>query len=134
MANRISLTEQKKSAFLIYLEASGIVTYACKQIGVTPSTLYDHKGKDPEFSAAWDLAVEAAVDVLEMEARRRASQGVERGVFYQGIKVDTEQHYSDNLLMFLLKGRRPVEFGPGLEGGGGLEQEVEGFDYEDVDT
>jgi len=129
---RTVLTKEKRETFLILLAVSGVVSYACSGIGIARQTAYDHKGKDEEFSDRWDAAVEDATNALEMEARRRAIDGIGKGVYYQGIRVDTEKVYSDNLLMFLLKGRRPAEFGPGDDGGGGPENEVEGFDYEDV--
>ena len=51
-----------------------------------------------------------ATDTLEMEARRRASLGVEEPVYYQGQVVGYVRKYSDVLLMFLLKAQRPEKF------------------------
>ena len=42
--------------------------------------------------------------VLEPEAIRRAVEGVEKAVYYQGEPVGTVREYSDTLLIFLLKG------------------------------
>ena len=50
------------------------------------------------------------MDRLENAARKRAEFGVERPVFQHGAEVGTVTDYSDNLLMFLLKGRRPEVF------------------------
>ena len=47
---------------------------------------------------------------LEDEARRRALQGVEKPVFREGRQVGTVTEYSDTLLIFLLKARRPEKF------------------------
>lgn len=71
---------------------------------------YDLRDASEPFAAAWDEAVEAGTDCLEQEARRRAVEGVPKGVYHQGQRVDTEQQYSDGLLQFLLNGRRPEKY------------------------
>ena len=50
------------------------------------------------------------MDDLELEARRRAVEGTERPVFYQGGEVGYVREYSDTLLIFLLKAHRPNKF------------------------
>ena len=50
------------------------------------------------------------MDELEAEARRRAVQGVRQPVFHQGKVVGHIRKYSDLLLIFLLKHRRPEIF------------------------
>ena len=62
---------------------------------------------DPDFAAAWQDALEEAVDWLELEALRRAVEGTEENWFSKGEIVGTITRYSDSLLMFLLKARRP---------------------------
>ncbi len=66
--------------------------------------------EDLEYADAFDEAKEEAVDVLEMEARRRAVEGIDRPVFYQGKKVGSVRSYSDTLLIFLLKGAMPEKY------------------------
>jgi hypothetical protein len=58
----------------------------------------------------WDDAIEAGADVLEAEAWRRAVEGVERPIVSGGKVVTTVREYSDTLLIFLLKGRRPEKY------------------------
>lgn len=48
--------------------------------------------------------------VLEDEAIRRAVEGAEKGVFYQGNKCGTEIVHSDGLMMFLLRGADPEKY------------------------
>jgi hypothetical protein len=67
--------------------------------------------EDKTFQRRYKLAQEDAADLLEKEARRRAVDGVEKGVYFKGEKCDTEVQYSDSLMMFLLKGRRRDVFG-----------------------
>ena len=72
---------------------------------------YLWRGEDPEFEDQWDEAIEAAADVLEAEARRRAVDGIEvRHYDRDGKLVSTEHKYSDTLLIFLLKGVRPNKY------------------------
>lgn len=49
-------------------------------------------------------------DALEDEAIRRASQGTLKPVFYQGVQCGEVREYSDTLMMFMLKARRPERF------------------------
>ena len=127
-------TAEKKAAFLIMLEATGLVATSCRSVCITRRTAYNHKGSDEFFSLAWDEAIEASIDALEVEARRRATAGVEEDVYYQGKRIGGKRHHSDNLMMFLLKGKRSefVQDNGRGDGGGGDEAEVDSFDYEDV--
>ena len=59
------------------------------------------------FAADWERVVELATEDLEKEVRRRAYQGVEEPVFYQGEICGHIQKYSDTLLMFAVKARKP---------------------------
>ena len=72
--------------------------------------MYHYRQTDEEFGAAWDEALEEGTDRLEDEARRRAVEGCEENVYYQGKIIDTKRNYSDTLLIFLLKGRRPEKY------------------------
>ncbi len=49
-----------------------------------------------------------------LEAVRRAVEGTEKPVYQQGRLVGHVQEYSDTLLIFLLKGRRPEKYGEKL--------------------
>ncbi len=65
-------------------------------------------------------------DALEDEAMRRAIDGVEKPVFRGGEVVGHVRDYSDSMLMFLLKSRKPEVFG-----GKGISEATEsGVDFE----
>lgn len=70
--------------FLNALREHGVVAQACRDAGVTSSVVYNRRREDADFAAAWDNALEDACDALELEARRRAVQGVEEPVVHQG--------------------------------------------------
>jgi hypothetical protein len=82
-------------------------------------------------SEAWDDAVEVGTQRLEDEAIRRATEGWEEPVYQRGELVGHVRRYSDALLMFLLRGRRPEVYGERRQrvevtGAGGGPIELEG--------
>lgn len=85
----------------------GFVSKACEVVVVSRQAVYGWRQSDPEFAADWDRAVELATEDLEREVRRRALHGVEEPVFYQGEVCGTIRKYSDSLLMFAIKARKP---------------------------
>lgn len=103
-------TDEKRRRFLDALGEGLSVAAACEAAITTRRTAYNHRNADKAFAEAWDAALEAGTDKLEDEAKRRAHDGVEEPVHYQGVRVDTVRKYSDTLLIFLLKGRRPEKY------------------------
>jgi hypothetical protein len=92
------------------LERTGVVAYACEQADVDRLTVYKERQRNEEFALAWADSEERGTELLEAEARRRAAIGVDRPVFYKGKEVGQVREYSDQLLMFLLRARRPEVF------------------------
>jgi len=86
------------------------VSYAIQTLGLGRRASYTLKEKSPTFAREWAEAIKAGTDFLEDEARRRAVEGVTKPVFYKGLECGSVQEYSDGLLQFLLKGRRPEKF------------------------
>jgi hypothetical protein len=76
-------------AFLAALRNSANVRASCQAAGVAREHAYRYRKTHPGFARQWKGALEDACDVLEAEARKRASSG------------------SDLLLIFLLKAHRP---------------------------
>ena len=102
---------QKQKAFLAAFRETGNVRLACKAAKVSRSRHYQWRKEDVEYHEAFDLAKEEAADVLEAEAYRRAVEGVEKQAgWYKGVAGGIVREYSDNLLMFLLKGIRPEKY------------------------
>ena len=96
-----------RQAFLDSLRVTGNVSAAARLVGKARASLYRMRRNDPDFAAAWQDALEEAVDWLELEALRRTVEGTEENRFSKGEVVGTITRYSDSLLMFLLKARRP---------------------------
>ena len=113
----LKFTKERKEAFLQALADTGIVSSAAGVAGITRARVYQVRQQDPAFAVAWDEAEEAAADALEAEAWRRAVVGVPEPLVSAGkvVRDDDGQplairRYSDNLLIALLKARRPEKF------------------------
>lgn len=122
------LRKSKQGAFIELLRNNGgHVSDAAKAIGVVRSTVYLWRDKNEGFAATWDDAVEEGTDRLEQEAFRRAHDGTVEPVYYQGKLVKEHEldetgaptgrtvnagvrKYSDTLMIFLLKARRPEKY------------------------
>lgn len=93
--------------FLAALEETKLVTEACKVAGVGRSTVYDARREDPVFAAQWEELEASLIERMEAEAYRRAVDGVTKPLVSAGKYVTDVQEFSDGLLMFLLRARRP---------------------------
>jgi hypothetical protein len=107
---RTPTTEKRKEQFLKELANRANVSDAARAAGVGRRTAYDWRAADEAFAAAWDEAVEHAVDELEREAWRRAAEGFDEPVYQKGELVGTVRRYSDHLMSVLLKAHRPEKF------------------------
>ena len=103
-------TPENVARLISALQQGKSVSMACRVAGIHPTTAYNWKRNDPAFAESWEMAIEEGIDALEDEALRRAVGGVERPVFKDGELVGHTTQYSDQLLMFLLKGRRPTRY------------------------
>lgn len=105
------LDNPKKVAYLAAYSILGSVTYSCKCAGITNPLIYTWKKDDPLFVEYYEMAEQAHTEYMEIEAQRRAVMGVPEEVYYQGEVVGHKRNYSDSLLQFLLKGKRPDKYG-----------------------
>ena len=114
MANRTKLTAEKREQFLDVLSRGGTVTKAARAIGIRRAYAYEVRDREPDFAARWEEAWAEGTETMEDEGHRRATEGVvkEKGVYHRGSLVATEVEiaYSDTLLMFMLKGRKPETY------------------------
>ena len=96
-----------RGVFIERLKSTGNVTLAAAEAGVSRQQAYRTRNRNRTFRRQWDEALEQAVDLLDGEARRRATVGVEEPIYYQGGQVGAVRKYSDALLMFLLRAHQP---------------------------
>ena len=98
------------SFFEALVDSCGNITAACEASGVSRMWLYVEEKRNDEFAEKFREAQQMGLDALEDEARRRAAQGIDRGIYYQGELVDTQKEYSDSLMALLLKGGKPEKY------------------------
>jgi len=131
LTNRIKLTDRAKEKFLEVVRTTCNVSEGARSIGMARRSLYDARVRDTEFAQLWDAAVEEAADCLEQEAWRRAVEGWDEPVFYQGKAVGAVRKYSDRMLELLLKGHRPEKYKDRHEiSGGPTPMQFVGYDGE----
>ncbi len=116
---RNSITAERQRAFIAHLAATGIVKQAARHIGASLEALYKLRKRPGAegFDAAWDAAVDRGVARLEDCALARAIEGEERMVVSGGKILGTERRHNEALVMFLLRQRRPLRYGPDLSPG-----------------
>lgn len=99
-----------EAKFIAALATTGNVTLSCKLAEFNRRAAYDRKNSDPAFAEKWEAALELGIDALEDEATRRALEGTEKPVFHQGVICGHVKEFSDTLMIFMLKSRRPEKF------------------------
>lgn len=106
-----------RDTFIVTLAAGASITKAAQVAGVGRTTVYEWREADEAFAKLWDEALEAGIDLLEDEARRRAVEGVERPVVAMGKIARNDdgsvlkiREYSDTLLALMLKAKRPEQY------------------------
>lgn len=124
-----------RPVFLGALSDGASITRAAETAGIGRRTAFDHRHRDEGFALAWHEAAEAGADRLEDEARRRAAEGTLKPVYQGGKLVGEIREYSDTLLIFLLKGKRPEVFRDNVkvEHSGSVRHDLAGMSDEQLD-
>lgn len=106
-----TLDEKRKHIFLRVLAETANLKLAAMAAGYKNTAAINRAKKDdPAFAGAIMEAAEAAADMLEAEAVRRATEGVKKNVYFKGEIIDQEVTYSDSLLALLLKAAKPDKY------------------------
>lgn len=95
---------------LDFLNALSVVRYkvkASRTIGVSYATIAKWLEADQEFAEAVAEEELFQAEELSEEIRRRAVDGIDKPVYFQGVLVDTNKAFSDILLIFEAKRRDP---------------------------
>jgi hypothetical protein len=95
----------------------GDILAACKAVGVSLVFVNQWRKDDKTVNDTLTEAERVGTQGLVSAAIQRAVHGVEKGIYYKGIRVDSETVYSDGLLQTLLKAKVP-EFAKDGENGG----------------
>jgi hypothetical protein len=114
-----TMTVHKKAAFLRAFARRGVVLEGAQAAGISRKTVSYWRETDEWFEELYGAALEEAGDRVEAEAHRRAVDGIDVPVIYQGMPTMTEdavtgekrvlttKQYSDPLLALVLKRHRP---------------------------
>lgn len=106
---------ERKREFLMRLEHTGALATAARGAGLTVATIVAHRRRDPVFDEEVTEALLIAAERVELEAVRRALDGYEEPVFWQGSQVGSRRRYSDPLTLRLLEGRMPSKYNPRVQ-------------------
>jgi hypothetical protein len=109
-ASRTHKENWSRSGFLEAFEQTGMVSRACEAIGISRQTAYAERQRNEDFAVEWHDVEERVTETMEREAYRRAVEGVTEPVVSAGKHVTDVQSYSDRLLEFMLKARRPEKY------------------------
>lgn len=82
------------------------VSRSAKISGLNRTFATHLRARVPAFAAKWQEVFDEVTDKLEEAGLKRAVDGVEEDVFYQGIACGKKTVYSDSLLAMMLQGRR----------------------------
>lgn len=96
-----------KQKYLEQLKDCGALQRSAYAVGFDPSTVHEHRTLDPEFDQAVEGALVDYQESIEAEIKRRAMDGIEQPVFYQGVATSSQTVYSDQLLALHAKARIP---------------------------
>lgn len=104
-----------REKFIAELRKRANVSDAAKAAAIDRSTAYRWRDAEPEFAAAWNDAIETAIDAMEREAHRRAFTGIKKPIVGRVAKdkdgiVAHVTEYSDGLATLLLKAHRPDKY------------------------
>ncbi len=103
-------TRNKQLAFLKAYRSSGSVSLAAQEAKIARRTHYNWLESDSRYRKDFEEAQSEYIDTLEREVDRRAFEGVDTPVFYQGMQVATVKRYSDRLAMFRLRALAPEKY------------------------
>ena len=103
-------TIRRQNAFLAAYEIRGVVSQAARDAGVSVRAHSNWLNDDEDYAERFHDAHIVCCDLLEAEARRRAVEGVEEEIYFQGEVVGSKMKYSDTILMFLIKGALPDKY------------------------
>ncbi|ATW02362.1 hypothetical protein CHN51_01595 [Sphingorhabdus sp. YGSMI21] len=96
-------TEARKKTFLAVLRESGCVIDACRVAGMSDTSAYRLRERDPEMAALWDEALANGQRGLVAVAHQHAVVGKETIIYRDGEEVERRVVPSDSLMALLIK-------------------------------
>lgn len=106
----VKRSPQRDKIFIQKIRAGLPFMTACAAAGYSKKAVYDRMRKDEAFKDQYYEAQELYDDTLEIEADRRAVQGVRKPIWYKGERIGYERQYSDSLLLKRLQATKPHKY------------------------
>ena len=100
----------RQVAFLAAYRETASLSAAAKAAGIPLTQHYQRLERDPRYWRAFGEAQQEVADALQDEAVERALEGWLEPVPYRGRQCGAIRHYSDRLLLLLLKARKPEQY------------------------
>lgn len=107
-----AFTQARKRQFLDALSKCGCILEACRKVGVSSQTVYNHQERDEEFARHCELAAQMGRSPAPIYAWERAVHGVSEDVIHYGKVVGTRLRRSDMLLKMFCQAADPKRYGP----------------------
>lgn len=115
-----ALMKELKMVFLRAYARHGIASDGTVAAGITRRIYKRWRRDDEEFEENCKDAEEMANDLMEREARRRAIDGFERPIIYQGEITGEYTDFSDALMGTLMRGNKPEKYKERVQHGGSI--------------
>jgi len=96
-------TDARRKIFLSVLRESGCVIDACRVAGISDTSAYRLRRRDPEMAALWDEALENGQRGLVAVAHQHAVVGKETVIYRDGEEVERRVVPSDSLMALLIR-------------------------------
>lgn len=99
-----------KLEFISKLAETGRPYEAAKSLNIPLRILTEWRRYDPAFDEVWAFCFESIAQMAMDEAFRRAVEGIDEDVYYEGEVVGKKKVYSDSLLSKILAAYNPKQF------------------------
>jgi hypothetical protein len=96
-------TGERMARFLEVLADTGIVTEACRAVGMNRDSAYALRNRDPVFAAAWAAAQSKARPLVADGILERSITGTVEHYYRDGVLVGERRHYESWLALAVLK-------------------------------
>lgn len=93
----LSTLQPTMDTFVAELRNSANVRLACQKANIDRKTAYNWRKKYRGFAAAWDDALEDAVDALEIAARKIALVALDRNMIQFLLRAHRREVYGDKI-------------------------------------
>ena len=98
MSKTTNNIKKRKELLLEALERSlGIVTPACKDVGISRNQFYIYYNTDPAFKAAVDDINEVTLDFAENQLLKKIKEGSERSILFYMKYKGKKRGYADSI-------------------------------------